>query len=95
MHGSFAPLRMTLLKMEVSLRGPHYDCVRGAVTHSRISASVNVWSGLLGARVDAVHDFIGAGMPRRSSQKWTFDFPLMGPMSMTCSSPNTWEGTPE
>ena len=33
--------------------------------------------------------------PRFSSQKATFDFPLIGPMVMTCSRPKSPAGTPE
>ena len=36
-----------------------------------------------------------AGMPRRSSQKITFDFPDIGPMSISCSRPTRLAGTAE
>ena len=36
-----------------------------------------------------------SGMPWRSSQKWTLDLPLIGPISMICLSPKKCDGTPE
>ena len=34
-------------------------------------------------------------MPRCSNQKMTFDSPLIGPISITCSQPKSSAGTPE
>src|SRR6266550_3376081 len=69
--------------------------VPATCTHSRISASVKVWSeDFARAKTRSITSSVAA-IPCRSSQKCTLDFPLIGPTSMICSSPNTWEGTPE
>ena len=51
--------------------------------------------GFLGALEDPVDQLLGRGISWRSSQNCTFDLPLMGPTSMTCSMPKKCEGTPE
>ena len=68
--------------LEKKGRKAYHEHERTAFTHSRISASVRVWSLCLARWKMRSTTPSVAAMPWRSSQNRIFDLPLMGPTSM-------------
>src|SRR5215470_13874024 len=71
-----------------------FQCGATPVESARSSSSVRTRADFFAASSNLVTSASSAEMPRRSSQKSTLDLPLIGPISITWSSPNRCDGTP-